>query len=69
MSRPGPWRRVVCAAELPPCPDCEEEPWCPKHKKHFADCTCIGPTEDDVEYRERKGVLEGRRLTRKPKEG
>lgn len=39
---------VVYASELPLCADCEEEPYCPKHKKHFADCPCVGPSQDDL---------------------
>lgn len=54
------WKKVVFASDLPLCEDCEE-PWCKKHKKHYADCDCIGPTEDEVEYREVNGVLYGRR--------
>lgn len=57
------WVRVVFAADLPLCACCGEEPWCVKHEMHFADCECIGPTEDEeeVEYREVKGVLWARR--------
>lgn len=54
--------RVVFAAELPICECCGEEPFCPTHDMHFADCPCIGPTEDNVEYVERDGVLYGERI-------
>jgi len=58
------WQPVVFAADLPKC-DCCEDAWCPKHNQHFADCPCLGPTQDDVQYREIPlghyvgGVLEG----------
>lgn len=58
------WKRVVFAADLPLCECCGEEAWCPEHRKHFADCACIGPTEDDVEYQDRGGVLYGKRRSR-----
>lgn len=48
------WKKVVFASQLPECPDCGE-PYCKKHKQHYSDCECIGPTEDDVEYKERNG--------------
>lgn len=35
-----------------PCPCCEDEPYCPEHEMHAADCPCLGPTEDEVEYDE-----------------
>lgn len=44
-----------------PCPACCEEPWCPEHEQHYADCPCLGPTEDDVIYQTRDGVLYGQR--------
>jgi hypothetical protein len=51
----------VFAADLPQC-ECCEETWCPECEEHYADCSCIGPTEEDVEYEERDGVLYGRRV-------
>jgi hypothetical protein len=57
------WQRVVFAGELPSCPDCGE-PWCPRHGKHYSDCSCIGPHEDGVRFKERKGVLYAQRLSR-----
>lgn len=55
------WKRVVCAADCTPCPDCGE-PVCPKCAEHYADCECPGPTMDDHEYREHNGVLQARPL-------
>jgi hypothetical protein len=55
------WKKVVFAADLPQC-ECCEETWCPECEEHYADCSCIGPTEEDVEYEERDGVLYGRRV-------
>ena len=60
------WQRVVFASELPKC-DCCGEPFCPKHKKHYAECECIGPTHDGCEYMEIKGKLYGRRFRPCPK--
>ena len=37
---------IVCAADCSPCPDCGE-PFCKKHKKHYADCECVGPHNAD----------------------
>lgn len=58
----GKWEKVVFASGLPMCPDCDEEEWCPKHKMHYADCPCIGPMEEDVEFKVVKGITYGRRL-------
>lgn len=55
------WRKVVFAADLEECEDCGE-PWCKKHQQHYWECECLGPTEDDVEYQERGGVLWARRM-------
>ena len=58
--------RIVCADELPRC-ECCDEPWCPTHAEHYADCACIGPhnAEDfDIEIVEEDGVLWGIRLTK-----
>jgi len=41
---------VVFASDLPKC-DCCEDAWCTKHDMHFADCPCLGPTQDDLMYR------------------
>lgn len=49
---------VKFASELPRC-ECCYEAWCPEHNTHFADCSCIGPTQDDVVYVVRNGILFG----------
>ncbi|MGV3707979.1 MAG: hypothetical protein ACO1Q7_03995 [Gemmatimonas sp.] len=41
---------VVFAGDLPVCECCGEEPWCVEHAMHYADCICLGPTEDEAEY-------------------
>jgi len=35
---------IVFADDLPLC-ECCEEPWCPEHADHYADCGCLGPSE------------------------
>lgn len=53
--------RIVFAHELPDCKCCNE-PWCPVHMEHYADCGCVGPcnAEDDGwELEERDGILYG----------
>jgi hypothetical protein len=47
---------VVFAGDLPLCDCCGEEPWCPIHEEHYADCTCVGPTEDEAEYSFEEGA-------------
>lgn len=59
MDKESGWELVVFADELPDCEDCGEK-WCPKHGAHYADCPCIGPTQDDVVYKEVKGRLYAR---------
>lgn len=57
MTQPGEWSRVVHAAEcdeLGNCPVCGDI--------DYAECPCVGPTEDDCEYQVVGGVLYGRRL-------
>lgn len=39
---------IVPAFILPDCPDCEE-PYCPKHDMHYAECPCKGPHSEDEE--------------------
>lgn len=56
------WNKVVFAADLPKC-DCCEDAYCPIHNMHFSECSCIGPTMDDVEYKEKNGVLYGRMIS------
>lgn len=55
------WQKVVFAHELSICDCCGEEPFCDLHQTHYGECDCIGPTEDDVEYKEINGELFGRR--------
>lgn len=56
------WQEVIFAENLPMCVFCEEEPHCPEHQTHFADCPCPGPMQDEeYEYEERAGVLYARR--------
>ena len=62
----NPWHKVVFADDMEDCPDCGE-PYCLKCKAHYADCKCFGPTQDDVEYREIKGVVFGRLVNKKEK--
>lgn len=50
------WKRVIFSA------DCNEDGDCPVCGIDYAECDCPGPTEDDVEYEERAGVLWGRRV-------
>lgn len=57
------WKKVVCAEELPDCEGCDDK-WCAKHRRHYADCPCIGPTQEGIMYKTVKGVLMGRPMTR-----
>jgi len=59
------WVKIVFADELPDCECCGEKV-CKKHRKHYADCACLGPTQEDVDYKMIKGVLYGRLI---PEEG
>jgi hypothetical protein len=54
------WVKVRSAADCKKCPDCGD-PWCSKHKKHYADCECVGPTQDGYDYKTVKGVLYARK--------
>jgi hypothetical protein len=56
------WKKVVFAGDLPDCEQCDDK-WCTMHHQHFADCECIGPTQDGIMYKEAKGVLYGRKMT------
>ena len=51
------WERVMFAAECDP----DGDGWCQVRDVDPAECDCIGPTEEGVEYREIDGVLYGRR--------
>lgn len=57
---PKGWGVVRCAADMLECEDCGE-PFCPECNTHYADCDCIGPTEDDVIFKKVDGVLFGTR--------
>lgn len=51
------WEPVLFASDCAPCDLCGE-PLCEKCEVHYADCDCIGPTQDDeYEYSELDGVL------------
>jgi len=45
------WSPVLFASDCDDCPCCGE-PFCAKCFTHYADCSCIGPTQDDAEYSE-----------------
>ena len=46
-----PWVPVVFAG------DCDEDGLCPVCEIDYAECTCPGPTMDEMEYRVIDGVL------------
>jgi hypothetical protein len=56
------WQKVVYAEELPDCECCDDK-WCTEHDMHYADCSCIGPTEEGMMYKEIEGVLYARPMT------
>lgn len=59
------WIEVVFAADcIYDKSDTEHEyPMCPKCKKDYAECPCIGPTMDDeYEYKEIDGKVYARKL-------
>jgi DNA (cytosine-5)-methyltransferase 1 len=55
VTAPSGFSRVVFSAE------CDEDGNCPNCGIDYADCDCIGPTEDECEYIEIDGELFGRR--------
>lgn len=63
---PKGWQKIVWAYDLPDCPDCGE-PFCPEHLKHYDECDCIGPTEDEVTIKTIDGIDFGTRLDPAPK--
>lgn len=63
---PAGWGKVACAADMLECQGCGE-PYCLEHDKHYASCSCIGPTEEDVTYKKINGVLFGTRQQPAPK--
>lgn len=52
---------VVHAADMEEC-ECCGEAYCAKHKMHYHECPCIGPTEDGVDFIEIAGNLWGKRV-------
>lgn len=50
---------VKFADDMPLCLCCQEEAYCAECEAHFADCDCLGPTQDNVDYKMRDGVLYG----------
>lgn len=57
---PKGWGVVRCASDMIECEMCGE-PYCPDCEEHYADCNCIGPTEDGVTYKKMDGVVFGTR--------
>jgi hypothetical protein len=49
------WHRVVFACEL------DDDGNCPECDGDYTECPCPGPTEDEVTYRVKDGILEGER--------
>jgi ribosomal protein L32 len=56
---------VKYQSDFPRCPECGEA-FCVRHRKHFFECSCIGPTQDDVIYMIMGGRLFGK-IERKEK--
>lgn len=56
MRNENRWKKVMFAAECDP----DGDGWCRVRDCDPAECDCFGPTQDDVEYKEIKGVLYGR---------
>lgn len=50
------WQPVNYTGECDP----EGDGWCQVTDSDPSDCQCIGPTQDDIEYMERDGILFGR---------
>jgi hypothetical protein len=53
------WQPVTFASDLGVCNVCDE-PLCLIHDLHFGECPCLGPTQDEVEYKQVGDVLLGR---------
>lgn len=62
---PKGWQAVRYASDMDECPHCDE-PYCHYHQEHFADCECLGPTEEAT-YKTIHGVEFGSRLPNPPK--
>lgn len=52
---PAHYHQVTHGIDLPICECCEEEAYCPTHEEHFADCQCIGRTQDKATYKTIEG--------------
>jgi hypothetical protein len=63
---PRGWGKVMCAADMLEC-ECCGEPFCPECATHYADCECIGPSEEDVTFKNVSGVLFATRKNPPPK--
>lgn len=61
MENNNPWRQVVFAEQCDLCPCCGEA-WCAQCEDHYAECSCPGPTQDNMEYRTIDGVLHAREM-------
>lgn len=48
---PRGWQNIKFAYECDVCVDCGDA-WCNDCGDHYADCSCIGPTQDDVIYKQ-----------------
>ena len=64
---PKGWQVVKFAAFMPVCECCQEEAYCEEHEQHFAECDCIGPTQDDITYKSINGVMLGTKLMPPPR--
>ena len=64
---PQGWENVVFSSDMDFCPHCCEEPFCKIHNAHYVTCPCIGPTEEDVFYRNIDGIMFATRNLNKPK--
>tara|TARA_R110000772_G_scaffold143235_1_gene252724 strand:- start:5668 stop:6741 length:1074 start_codon:yes stop_codon:yes gene_type:complete len=60
-SLPDGYSKVVFADQCAPCEFCDDV-ICPICSDHYAECDCIGPTEDGVNYKEILGEVYGKRL-------
>lgn len=60
------WTRVVFADDLDLCKCGCDIPFCHKHNKHFADCECIGPSQDDMYYKFIQDIMVARKKPKPP---
>ena len=47
---------IVYASDCVPCSGCDE-PYCLKHERHYAECSCLGPMEAGELQAEQLGVV------------